>query len=219
MNMHRGSHAALGVVILLAASLALAREVQKDKKLEEKAKEKAPDFYPLQPGNERHYKVTANDQESKISTRIAKIENIDGVMLARLEAGKGLITEHLLVNEKGVFRARLNGAEVSPPFQLIQFPAKLGSKWKGTFVVAGEKGKHTYDGAIAAKEETVEVPAGKFKTIRVDIKLESDGQPIDTTYWFAKDVGFVKEILDVAGTVITLELEKFERPKKADEPK
>lgn len=78
----------------------------------------------------------------------------------------------------------------------------------------GEEGKHDYEGEIGAKEETVEVPGGKYQTIRVQIKLEENGQQIETTYWFAKDVGFVKQTLNVAGISIMLELEKFDRKKK-----
>ncbi len=105
-----------------------------------------------------------------------------------------------------------NGAEVTPPFQLIPYPPTPGTKWKGAFAVQGEKGTHTYAGEVQ-KPETIKVPAGEFKTVRVFIKLESNGQQVETTYWFVKDVGFVKQTLEVAGTVITLELDKFEKKK------
>jgi Protein of unknown function (DUF3108) len=209
MSRHLGLRAALGIVIVLAASLALAQDAQKDKK---DVKDKAPDYYPLQAGNEWHYSATANGQTTKVVTRIAKVENLDGQLLARLESPNAKDTEHLFQNEKGVFRARLNGMEVTPPFQLIPYPAKPGMKWKGEFTVAGEKGTHTYTGEIQ-KEESIKVAAGKYETIRVYIKLEENGQQVETTYWFAKDVGFVKQTLDVAGASITLELEKFERKK------
>ncbi len=101
MSSHPGLRAALGIVILLAASLAIAQDAQKDKK---DVKEKPPDYYPLQAGNEWNYSVTANGQSSKVVTRIAKVEMIDGQSLARLESPSAKDTEHLFQNEKGVFR-------------------------------------------------------------------------------------------------------------------
>jgi hypothetical protein len=211
MSRNLGLRAALGIMILLAASLAFAQDAQKDKK-DEKAKDKAPEYYPIQPGNEWHYSVTANNQTTKVVTRIAKLEDFGGKKLARLETPNAKDTEHLFQNEKGVFRARLNGAELTPPFQLIPYPAKPGAKWKGAFSVPGEKENHTYSGEIL-KEETIKVPAGEFKTMRVHIKLETDGQQLETTYWFAQDIGFVKQSLESAGVSIVLELDKFERKK------
>jgi hypothetical protein len=210
MSRHLRLHAALGVVILLAGSLAIAQDGQKDKK---EVKEKAPDYYPLQAGNEWHYSAIANGQTTKVITRIAKLEDFDGLKLSRLESPTAKDTEHLFQNDKGVFRARFNGAEVTPPFQLIAYPPTPGTKWKGAFTVQGEKGAHTYTGEILKEEKPITVPAGKYETIKAYIKLESNGQQVETTYWFAKDVGFVKQSLDVAGTSITLELDKFERKK------
>jgi hypothetical protein len=207
MNMLRVSRAALGVVILMASSLALAQDAQKDKK---DAQQKAPDYYPIQPGNEWHFTLTVNGQSTKVIHRISKLETIDGQLLARLDSPSTKDTEHLFQNEKGVFRARSNGAPLTPPVQLIAFPAKAGTKWKGEFTVNAEKAN--YAGEIV-KEETIKVPAGEFKTIRVHIKLEQAGQQLDTTYWFAQDVGFVKETVEAAGKPITLELDKFEQKK------
>ena len=67
----------------------------------------------------------------------------------------------------------------------------------------GEKNKNEYSGEISPKEETVEVKAGKFQTIRVRVKLDADGQQIDTTYWFAKNVGIVKQVAEVTGSSFT----------------
>jgi hypothetical protein len=208
MSRHLGWRAALGVLILLAASLATAQDPAKDKK---DVKDTAPDYYPLQAGNEWHFSATAKGgQIAKVVLRIPKIENLDGKMLARLENSSSKDSEHLFQNDKGVFRTRFNGAELMPPVPLIVYPPTPGTKWKGAFTIQKDKGN--FAGEIL-KEETIKVAAGEFKTIRVSLKLEENGQQIETTYWFAKDVGFVKETVDAAGASITLELEKFERKK------
>ena len=50
--------------------------------------------------------------------------------------------------------------------------------------------------------------------MRVSIRLEGKGgQNVTTTYWFVKDIGFVKQTVDAAGLSILMELEKFEPAK------
>ena len=193
-----------GLTILVAAALSVAQETKKTDKM--------PNFYPIEVGNTWHYKVNADGKDANVTTKIAKHENIDGQVLARLESPNVTLTEHLKQTDKGVFRYRFNGAEVMPPFELLPYPPTVGRKWKGEFTVQGEKGKNTYEGEIQ-KEEVVDVPAGKFKTLVVKIKLEGGGQQVDTTYWFVQDVGFVKQTFSVNGATVLLELEKFERKK------
>ncbi|MBI2804166.1 MAG: hypothetical protein HYX68_04180 [Planctomycetes bacterium] len=199
---------------ILAVGLMLTAfsNAQDGKKVKKDAKSKTPNYYPVDVGNTWHFRVNANGKNVNITTRISKLEKIDGETLARLDSANVALTEHLKQTDKGVFRSRFNGAEVVPPFQLLPYPAKIGLKWKGEFTVGKERAKHTYAGEIQ-REETIEVPAGKFKTLRVLIQLEENGQRVETTYWFAKNVGFVKQTFETAGTMIMLELEKFERKK------
>lgn len=208
MSRHQGFRAALGVLVLLAASLALAHGARGDKK---DAKETPPDYYPLQVGNEWHYTQTqTGGQTSKVVTRVTKMETLDGQALIRLERPDAKYVEHLFQNEKGVFRARSNGAVLTPAVQVIAYPAKPGAKWKGEFAFGKEKA--VYAGEIQ-KEESIKVPAGEFSAVRVHVKLEQSGENIDMTFWFAKDVGLVKQTMESAGSTFTMELEKFERKK------
>jgi hypothetical protein len=194
------------------ASKDAIKDAPKDKKPTDPAK--GSNFYPVEKGNRWTFKVTANGNESTVTTEIGKVEKIDGVMLSRLETGGGAVTEHLSQTSKGVYRHRLNGAEIEPPFQLLPYPAKVGAKWKGKFTVQGAT--HDYTGAVEA-EEMIAVPAGKYKTLRIKIALEENGQPVETVYWFAHDVGFVKQTVTVGGMeVVQLELQKFEPGKRAE---
>jgi hypothetical protein len=209
MRWHRHLLFILGVLFLLAT--ALAKPQGADPKKDAKPA-KTPNYYPVEVDNVWHYKVTANGRDAKISTRIAKIEDFNGEKFARLESPTVALTEHLSQTDKGVFRHRFNGAEVTPPFKLLPYPAKPGTKWQGEFAVEKDQGKHKYSGEIQA-EENIDVPAGKYKALRVVIKLEENGMMIETTYWFAKDVGFVKQTVEAPGLSILLELEKMERKK------
>jgi hypothetical protein len=209
MRWHRRLTLLFGVLFLLAALIGAldAKPLPKNAK-----DEKTPNYYPIEVGNAWHYKVTANGKDAKITTRIAKIEDFNGEKLARLESPTVALTEHLSQTAKGVFRHRFNGAEVSPPFNLLPYPAKPGTKWQGEFTVEKDQGKHKYSGEIY-QEENIDVPAGKYKALRVVIKIEEKGMTIETAYWFVKDVGFVKQTVEAPGLSILLELEKMERKK------
>jgi hypothetical protein len=175
---------------------------------------KTPDYYPLQVGNSWSFRVKVGDQEGVVVSRVARIDkDADGKPLAVLEAesnGKVVASEHLRQTADGIFRYRNNGVEISPPLCLLKFPVKSGDKWDGPINSGKEKGTF----AAEAKEEDVEVPAGKFKAIKVSIRLESMGQVVNTAYWFVADTGFVKQTVQTPKLSITMDLTKFERKKK-----
>jgi hypothetical protein len=134
--------------------------------------------------------------------------------LARLEAsvnGNVVAKEHLLQNDQGIFRYRNNDLDISPPICLLKYPIKDKAKWDGDIKVGNDKGKYFCE----TKEETIETPAGKYKAVKVSLRLESKGQNVTTAYWFVKDVGIAKQTVDAAGLSLLMELEKFEPAKDA----
>ncbi len=208
----------LWLIVAFSALLLLQTDSSKaggDKKADKGKDAKTPNYYPLQAGNQWTYQLTVNGNAQVMVSKIAKIETIDQLKLARLEADVGGNvgqTEHLLQNEKGIFRHRSNGLEVSPPLLLMKYPFKAGEKWGGDFTALGQKAKYTCE----AGEETVEVAAGKFKTARIVMNVEQNGVTIGTTYWFADNVGFVKQTVDINGINILAELQKYELKKAGD---
>ncbi|HMF20456.1 MAG TPA: hypothetical protein VKE98_24815 [Gemmataceae bacterium] len=205
----RGRLVAWAVLFLLTG----ARANSQDKK-----DSKTPNYYPLTVGNEWTFQVTAGGNTAQAVSRIVKMETINEVPLAYLEAsvkGKVVATEHLRQTKEGVFRYRNNRQEITPPFCLVKYPVKSGSKWSGDIAIGNDKGKY-YSEAI---EETVEVKAGKFKAMRVSVKVESPKQGVvTTTYWFVPDIGFVRQTVDTGRLNVVMELEKFQAAKK-DEKK
>jgi hypothetical protein len=175
----------------------------------------SPNYYPLQVGNQWTYKVSVGDNSAVTVSRVAKMETFNGgPELARLEASISnnvVATEHLRQTDQGVFRYRNNGVEVMPPICLLKYPVaikpKEPMKWSNAVKAGAEKGT-TY--SAEAVEESVEVPLGKFQAIRVEIK---QGKGADTTYWFVKDIGFVKQTVKAGDLSILMELEKFDRAK------
>jgi hypothetical protein len=177
-------------------------------------KQTRTNYYPLKEGTKWHYRVELPGlgMETFI-VHVAKIEKIDGVALARLETskqGQVLATEHLTSNDRGVYRHRFNGQVAGKPVCLIKYPVTPGEKWEDETEFGGQKVKMAIR---VGKEEEVSVPAGKFKTIPVHIEAEVMGMTVTTTYWFAANVGYIKQVADLAGQKMTMELEKLEEAK------
>lgn len=201
-------------LILLIFGLALSCQplaTAQEKKQESKS------FYPLKAGNKWTYQIDSDavaKGSAKLVNEIAKMEKIDGVSLARLETTakeRVAATEHLSVNEKGIFRHRYNGGEITPPICLLKFPIKKDSTWKTESMA----GKEKLSVSCKSDEEEIEVPAGKFKTMKVvmDAEVAGAGILVSTTYWFAQGVGIVKQHVNINSMQFTLLLEKFEEGK------
>jgi hypothetical protein len=104
--------------------------------------------------------------------------------------GKVTTDQSVLVSSQGVFSAEPADKVPNP---LLKLPAKPKDKWDWT--TAWGKGTRTIAGA-----EEVEVPAGKFKAIRVEAELTlfpnviGRTATIKMTEWYAPSVGPVKRV-------------------------
>jgi hypothetical protein len=196
-------------LVLLGALPALAQPPAA-----EKGKAKVPDYYPLKVGSKWHYQLAAaNGKQVQIVNQIAKLETIDGKTMARLEAiigGNVAGTEHLSSNDQGIFRNRYNGVEVSPPVCLLKYPITEGASWE-TVAKIGDQ-QLTFTGREGPKE-SVQVPAGTYQTVTAIVQTTVNGMKISTTYWFAANVGVVKQTMDLNGQTVNMELVKYEEGK------
>jgi hypothetical protein len=198
---------ASGLILVVAIGTAgAAQEAATDK-------EKTPDYYPLKPGTKWFYELNGNGQKIKLQIQVSKIETIDGNKMALVETViNGMVTgtEHVTATEKGVFRHRMNGIELSPPVCILKYPYKKDDTWEGETTVGAEKimvkGK-------ALGDEEVSVPAGKYKTVKADTETSGAGMKMTASLWFAPDVGLVKQTIAVQDKTLTFELEKFEAGK------
>jgi hypothetical protein len=170
-----------------------------------------PNFFPLKAGTKWHYQVDlGTGQKGTMVNQIAKIETIGGKDVARLESvvnGNVVATDFLSANNEGVFRNRFNEFEVTPPVCLLKYPTKEGATWETQtkfsdqqLTVTGREGK----------SEEVQVPAGKFQAVPVVVEATTEGIKISTSFWFAENVGIVKQTIDWGGKTINVELVKFE---------
>ena len=194
------------VLVLVVGIVGAAEQAAPDK-------EKTPDYYPLKPGTKWFYEMNANGQKIKMNNQVAKIETLDGKSLAMVETvinGSVAGTEHMSATDKGVFRHRANGVECSPPVCILKYPFKKDETWETETTIGNETVKVK---AKAVDSEEITVSAGKYKTVRADVETTFMGNQFVATYWFAPDVGVVKQTMVIMGKNISLELEKFEAGK------
>lgn len=202
-----------GSALLMAASFAAAQPDKKGNPVDQ------GNYYPLQVGNRWEYRVDVAGSSAKAISSIVKFEPVEGAYLARLEAKVNDIavaSEHLRSDDKGIFRVRNNTQEISPPICLLKYPVRSGDRWEGDITVGKEKGKYSCEtreetiDVPAGRIKNVDVPAGKFKAMKVTVTLDAKGQKVSTSYWFVKDVGFVKQTVEAGELNINMELEKFD---------
>jgi hypothetical protein len=181
------------------------------------------EWYPLSEGNHWRYKATVNDAPTQqVDITVGKPEafehkyTVDKKEVS--EAGvryrlkivtvskKNELFEHVAVLRDGVYRLSTANKEITPPLMFLKLPIKQGQSW----TVNATSENVTLAGTFTCEADDVKVPAGAFKAVHVscpDFQLNNEKMAVD--YWFAKDVGIVKQHVRVGKSNVLLELEQF----------
>jgi len=159
-------------------------------------------------------KSIASCAVAMLSTFVAGAETFDGVQTWKYETyenGKLQFSEFLKIDDNGVTRLGgvLSGLEtykLDPPQRILNFPPRPGDKWQyeGTERdLSGKKITHTYDFEFSHSpdlyeyyetvgQESVSVPAGKFKAFHSRKTWRLGQEPATEDSWFVPDVGYVR---------------------------
>ena len=175
------------------------------------AQEKATPLYPLKVGNTWTYKVSGGSIQVKVEKK-EKFADKDCYKLETSAQGKVSATEHVVVEDDGVYRTGVNGLKPDAAIKFLQLPPTKGAKWSVKTKVQGQE----VEGEFVIKEEDVTVPFGNGKysaTIVEGANFKIAGMETTIKYWFVKDIGIVKLEFKLGGQDATLELEKFEAGK------
>jgi hypothetical protein len=108
------------------------------------------------------------------------------------------------VRSQGLHRIHTAGTPLTPPLKIVPFPYKPNIQWTAN----STSGNTVMKGTFTTFAVGVKVPFGEFKqnVLHVAYREQQKGDlRIEIDYWFAHDVGMVKQIV--------LELEKFEPAK------
>ena len=219
------SYAALAGLVLLAGAAAGLAQEKLEKAIPRRArlnrdvpaagsaqvKLEQTTYYPLAVGTSWEYKAG----DSKYTLRVTKHEKVGDTPCARVEMivkekdkDKAVSFEHVAVAKDGVSRYSFEGKEAKPPVLFLKLPPKKDETWKVDSKVGGESVKGTFKNT---GEEDVKVPAGSYKAVVVASQdLEANGVKMSVTYYFAEKVGMVKQVVEVSGQKIIIELEKYD---------
>ena len=168
-------------------------------------------YFPLAVGSKWFYKCG----ENHFRLEVVKFEKVGDTNCARVELfvnDKSQAAENIAVTKEAVVRFTFDGKKAEPAIPFLQLPVAPGKSWKLESKVDGQLLKGTF---TSGEEDNVKVPAGTYKTATVTgADLEANGVKLNLRYYFAKDVGMVKQVIDIAGQKIVIELEKYEAGKK-----
>lgn len=166
------------------------------------------EYFPFNSKIELIYNSTVGE-----SKRI--VENMDGLYKMTFSADNFRYSQTYKRKNDGIYLVRTEQnvkilflfskqADIvySEPALQIKQPIKVGDIWKWE----GYQIKNSIDTAAititgkAIDEEEIEVPAGKFNTLKIEIVVVNPkGQQTTFTQWLAKDLGSVKMNIKVEG--------------------
>lgn len=180
-------------------------------------------YFPIGKGHKWVYR-TDYDEDTDIIHEVTGTEKVGEVecfvMETRSENAKEsrirtLRKEWLAVTDDGVKIHKLlrgrSELEVEKPFFKLKSTLVKDDEWDGEAKASENPPKHHYR---VEPEEDVEVPAGKFKAVKIAIKIESGGSHVAEGYeWYARKVGLVKSEMTIKfrgeGPTIVSELKEF----------
>jgi hypothetical protein len=204
MNALFRSLAGLCLVLLLAGTS--AAQAKKSFAPGDKQSPGTSEYFPLKAGTKWVYKTN----EGKVTIQVEKHEEIGGVMCAHLVGTTGdgkKHSEYDRIGKDGVLRVQAGGQTISPPLKILQLPAKANDKWTVSSNVLGKKLTGTFTASITDLTVLGKKYPGVVMAKSDDFQV--DGQNVPHTYYFAKDVGIVKQVVTFANQDIVVELESF----------
>jgi hypothetical protein len=142
-----------------------------------------PAHFPTKQGDTLEYELQDGDRfRSSYTDVVTKVEQGDGGLRVTVTRDYPSLLPYIMiftVSDRGVFRISDNGHVLEERVTLSRNPPQVGTKW--------EVGKTTY---TITREEEVEVPAGKYKALRVEV--ETGGREGNKTLWLSAGVGLVR---------------------------
>ncbi len=151
-------------------------------------------YLPTAVGESRVLVSTRNGKATETTEWVTAVETKGGmtvVSFAREEGGPTMYRYG--ASADGMFRVSSGKSVDDPPHRLLKLPPKEGETWEAESptVPGGAAPALKY---TTGKEEEVEVPAGKFKAVRVEVEIQTDVGVDRATYWHAPGAGTVKMV-------------------------
>ena len=178
------------------------------------APKSAADYWPFREGNTWTIDTTIGEKKMTQVITVTKVTTKDGKTRAELEyktEGRAIQLETYEVDANSIQRVSSgpNGAnKLTPPLPVVQFPLTAGKKWdwKGEVVTSGGAPIKATAQLTVSGPEVIKTDAGTFSSMRVhlDLELVAEGETIKAPndYWFASNIGMVKQKASIGGQEI-----------------
>jgi hypothetical protein len=174
-------------------------------------KDKLLPYAPTRVGDTAVYEISANGKEREMTEQVTGVERKgrEFVITTTTQiANRKEVTNRYSCSDEGLCRLALGTREYDPPLCLLKLPARPGLKWSGTDRLTKGGGERTVTYTIKDVEE-VEVPAGKFRAIRVDAETKQGETVTNSTSWYAPGIGPVKTVSQVRTLEMVRVLKSF----------
>lgn len=177
------------------------------------------DYFPLKPGYSWTYhaindeggytlKVLSEEPQTDASPRFLVELNSGVKVLSTFSKAGGwvLLLEESYPEHEGL------AVKYNPPRQYLPDPLVRGAKWdwKGRDYTQTERRESN----VVTDQETVTVPAGKFRALKVVSTVTTEHATMTKTYWYADGVGLVKTTTDAGQIKYGQELTDYSFKKK-----
>ncbi len=186
-------------------------------------KQKAPkpsaDYFPLRVGDSWTYR---NTEEGGYTLKVLSEEpQQDGPVRYVVELRSGVIIQNVYSKVGGwvLFHSENYPeheglkATYDPPRQYLPVPLVAGRKWEVKFKDPTQVEQRESSHVVGL--ETVTVPAGKFRAMKVTTEIIGSGTKVRTN-WYADGVGLVKSVTEAGQMKYGSELTDYSFKKKAD---
>lgn len=155
-----------------------------------------PNYYPTAVGTKWVYDVNGRDLTWEVTAAETKAGETLVTVTQKIADGEREQILKASVSAKGVYQLQMGPFQVDPVCEL-RFPVKAGNS-RAVDIPSQEGGLRGSTGTVTVGDaEDVDVPAGKFRAVRVDVTVTTvDGKPLAkprrVTRWYAPGVGLVK---------------------------
>jgi uncharacterized protein DUF3108 len=205
-----GILAVAGLLTFLLTWAATAKEPKQTKA--------PPDYFPLQVGYSCSYR---NTEEGGYTLKVLSEEPHEGDptrYVVELLSGVKILKTYSKTSGWILFHGETypehEGLQVTydPPQQFMPNPLAMGQKWKWSGKDSTQMDYQESSGVVGA--ETVSVPAGKFRALKVVTEITAGGGVKTRTDWYADGVGLVKSSTDAGQFKYGSELTDYSFKKK-----
>ena len=196
----------IAILALLVASPWVAAEDKKD--------DAKLDLFPLAKGTKWEYSATADGVVKDLVQDVTEIApgkkgERDLVTVESIIDG-AKFAEEFSADDKAVYRHAMQGLKLETPMPMVQYPHKVGAKWKAAIKIGTDEAEASFE---AMKAEEIAVAAGKYTAHPIVMVVDIKGKKIISKNWYADGVGMVKQEVDFGEKKVVLELKKFAKGK------